>query len=294
MERPGTRHCQLGIRWTIGDVNPEGFEALQLSIYGAWSLFGSRACYQVCVNSVGVSQARQQTGELPVEVEWREVSRADLPEFLRLGHTVAEGTGWKFCPLRAFERIPELALDNDCILWSVPPALERWLQGASAGLIAEDVRPHFGCFASRCGLAPRNSGIRGLAPEFPFEQVLGELMREGRQLLTEGDEQGLQVACLQARGEPQVVPVSDVAICSPFPPHGQALGQCGAHFVGLNTKHFGWTYYGQDPVQLTRAYWRHIQPALLEKLPGAQSLQQERPLKDARPGSQITGVRGPG
>ncbi len=53
--------------------------------------------------------------------------RNDLPDFLRLGQDIAEGPGWKFCPLRAFQGIPELALDNDYILWSISPAVERWV-----------------------------------------------------------------------------------------------------------------------------------------------------------------------
>lgn len=48
---PGTP----GIRWTIGDVHPLGVEALRLSIWGAWKLFGPAAKYAVCANSVPLS-----------------------------------------------------------------------------------------------------------------------------------------------------------------------------------------------------------------------------------------------
>ena len=41
----------LAVRWTIGDVNPAGFEALRLSIWGACRLFGPEGQYAVCVNT---------------------------------------------------------------------------------------------------------------------------------------------------------------------------------------------------------------------------------------------------
>ena len=244
----------------------EGFEALRLSILGAWKLFGDAAFYLVCVNCLDGQDARKRTGELPVEVEWRAVSRKDLPDCLTLAGNFAEGTGWKFCPVRAFEGMPELALDNDCILWSMPAAVADWLRHGHGCVIAEDVRQHFGRFSSRCAAAPRNSGIRGLGPEFPFEEALAELTRDAGTLSTEGDEQGLQVACLQARGNPGVVSLREVTICSPFPPHAQVLGTCGVHFVGLNTKRFAWSYYGQDPVVITRQHWQRMKPAVLAKV----------------------------
>jgi hypothetical protein len=246
-------------------VNREGFEALQLSICGAWKIFGRAARYVVCVNSADAGFAREQTGALPVEVEWKKVSRSDLPDFLKLGGSFAEGTGWKFCPLRIFHGIPELALDNDCILWKMPEAIERWLRDGGC-LIAEDVRAHFGGFAAQCGTAPRNSGIRGLAPDFPFENALADLMRNGSELKTEGDEQGLQVAAVQWGGSPEVVSLWDVTICSPFPPHFQCLGNCGAHFVGLNTRRFNWDFYGRNPVEVTREHWQKFKPAVAEKV----------------------------
>jgi hypothetical protein len=259
---------KLGIRWTIGNVNPEGFEALRLSITGAVKIFASTAVYLVCVNSISAEEARDWTGSLPVQVEWREVRREHLPRFLNFGAGVAEGTGWKFCPLRAFTDLAELSIDNDCILWEMPRGMERWLEAGRGCLIAEDVRGHFGAFAPLCGTAPRNSGIRGITPEFPFEELLSGFMAQSPGLATEGDEQGLQVAAIHARGAPELVRVDEVTICSPFPPHLQALGSCGVHFVGLNTKQFNWSMDGENPADLTRENWRKLKPLVEEKVFG--------------------------
>src|SRR5438105_2021446 len=119
----------IGVRWTVGDVSDRGFEALRLSIWGAWHVFGPEAAYAVCVNSIPVRDARERTEPVPHAVEWHHATADDLPASLRtvLARNMAEGTGWKFAPLRLFPRRFELALDNDAILWALPPSIERWL-----------------------------------------------------------------------------------------------------------------------------------------------------------------------
>jgi hypothetical protein len=227
----------VALRWTIGDVSARGFAALRLSILGARQAFGAHARLAVCVNTIDIATARARIGPIPEGVLWHR-SDERIPSFLRnhLDAGLAEGVAWKFAPMRLFPDDWEIALDNDCIIWTMPDAVRAWLTGATRTcLLAEDVTPAFGQFATLCGPEPRNSGIRGLPPGFDLEAALAEMLRAHPiQLVSELDEQGLQVAALSRQCPPAVVPVSDVAICSPFPPHVPDLGRCGAHFVGLN------------------------------------------------------------
>ncbi len=234
------RTDRLGIRWTIGAVSDRGFEALQLSIWGAWRLFGPGARYTVCVNSLPLKTVRQRVGTVPENVSWL-MSDGRLPPFLsaHLDGGLAEGVAWKFAPLRLFPDRYELSLDNDCILWDMPEAIGAWLSGEDgrACILAEDVAPAFGQFAPLCGAAPRNTGIRGLPPFFDLGTALRKTLAAcPARLVSELDEQGLQVAALSRARPPLVVTLGEVAICSPFPPHMQGLGSCGAHFVGLNMR----------------------------------------------------------
>lgn len=257
----------LGIRWTIGDVSREGFETLRLSIAGAHRLFGNRADYAVCVNSVRASVARRLVGELPVDVRFVPVTRDDIPHFIRekLDFSMAEGTGWKFAPLQVFPDRYELALDNDCVLWRMSESLLMWLDSSSC-LVAEDVRPCFGQFAALAGTAPRNSGIRGLPPAFDLETALRRTFeRCPGTLKSELDEQGLQVATL-VHGPHFVVSRDEVTICSPFPPHVSRLGTAGVHFVGLNAKALPWTYNGRPAHEFVRAHWRHFRPSVYKRV----------------------------
>jgi hypothetical protein len=247
---------RVSIRWTVGDVSLEGFQALRLSTWGAHRIFGDAARYVVCVNTVGLETARERTGDVPAEVEWLDVTGA-VPDWVRraFGRGMGEGVAWKLAPVRLFPDAFEIALDNDCILWRMPAAMDEWIRSGRGHLLAEDVRPCFGRFADACGPAPRNTGIRGVAPGFDLERALQRVVPEsGGPLSSELDEQGLQVAAL-SDGDLKVVSTRQVSICSPFPPHARDLGQCGAHFVGLNARHVPWSYEGRPGHEVIRAHW---------------------------------------
>ena len=152
----------IGVRWTVGDASARGYEALRLSIWGVYNLFGPGAAYVVSVNQIA-PEARRRTGEAPAAVSWRPPGQ--LPDFLcgSLDPGMAEGVAWKFAPLRLFPERYEVALDNDCILWAMPPSVLAWLESdrADQSLLAEDVRQGFGHFAALCPPEPRNSGFAG-------------------------------------------------------------------------------------------------------------------------------------
>lgn len=248
----------LGIRWTIGDVSPAGFEALRLSVHGAVRLFGDRADYLVCVNTIPVGEARLRTGPCPPRLQWCSVPNA-RPAVLDgvVDEGMAEGAAWKLVPLRAFPNAYELALDNDVILWDLPVAMRRWLAGeAGARLAAADVILANGRFAHLCGAEPRNSGIRGIGPSFDYEAAVADVLRRvPARLSSELDEQGLQIAALSLDGPPLVVTTEEVSICSPFYPHMTGLGTCGAHFVGLNSKSIPWNYYDRPGLEVRLEHW---------------------------------------
>lgn len=260
----------VGIRWTIGDVSDHGFEALGLSIRGAHRLFGARARYAVYVNSIPIERAQARCGPVPVDVEWRDAT-GRTPAWLaaHLDDGYAEGVAWKLAPPRAFPDRHELALDNDVILWRLPGAIARWLARADACVVAEDVRACFGQFADLCGDGARNLGIRGVPPGFDLDAALRDVLAARPVRLTsELDEQGLQVAALARARAVDVVPLADVTICSPFPPHLPELGRCGAHFCGLNARRVGWSLHGRPAEDHLADHWRRWR-AEIERRVGA-------------------------
>lgn len=237
-------------------------------------LFGPEARYVVCVNSLPAEDAQRRTGELPLTVEWRNVSREEMAPALRgyFDDAMLEGTGWKLVPTRIDAERYELALDNDCILWELPAAIRRWLESGSGGVLAEDVSRCLGSFGAVCPPGAYNSGIRGIAPDWDWEHALQSVLEAVRrssdqplQLLTELDEQGLQTAAIFRNDTVHLVRRNEVSICSPFWPRSPELGSCGAHFVGMNARHTAWSYYDRPADFWLDRHWTRHRPALYER-----------------------------
>lgn len=270
-----TNTRRLTIRWTIGDVRLRGFEMLRLSIAGALQIFGPEARYVVCVNSVSVKEARARTGALPRYVEWREVTRRDVPELLgrALNDSLIEGMGWKLVPLRVDPQRYELSLDNECILWRLPDGMRRWLECPHVHLIAEDASRCFGSFDPLCAPGAWNAGIRGLAPGSDLEDALDRVLRarsvsvrSDAPISAEIEEQGLQIAAISAMGPFLNVSTRDVTICSPFWPGSPELGLRGAHFAGMNAAHLPWRYYDRSADDWLQDHWERRRPELYRRV----------------------------
>lgn len=267
---------KLVVRWTIGDVSDEGFDALRLSVQGAQRLLGRGATCVVCVNTIGAWKAQRRCGHVLHDVEWVEVSRDMIPRFIRerLDARLADGAGWKLAPVRLRDEGCSIALDNDCILWDLPVTLAALTRGAAHCVLAEDVVAANGVFSGLCSRA-LNSGIRGLPAGFDYESLLRQVLDEtSADLLTELDEQGLQSAALSRAG-PAVVRLDEVSICSPFPPHHPDVGTCGAHFVGLNARSFDWEYFGRPALEVRREHWQALRPHVVEKVAGGRGAPAE-------------------
>jgi hypothetical protein len=74
------------------------------------------------------------------------------------------------------------------------------------------------------------------------------------------------VAAVSTLCEPAVVSINDVSICSPFPPHRRDLGRCGAHFCGLNTRHYPWQLEGRYAEEWIEDQWRQHLPTVRARL----------------------------
>jgi hypothetical protein len=239
----------LAIRWTIGDVSSRGFETLALSISGARNVFGPSARYIVCVNTIGIAAAQSRVGNVAADLEWIDTTSA-LPDWLLpwLDTNLAGGVAWKFAGMQVCSERQTLSLDNDVILWRMPPTIREWLDDADSFLIAEDVLACHGKFSSLCPSDARNSGIIGIPPRFELESAVRSLLcAAGARLSSETDEQGLQVALVTSHKH-RVVRLNEVSISGYFRPHMLEVGSCGAHFVGVNLKdypfaHGFWDYW---------------------------------------------------
>jgi len=274
----------LVVRWTIGDVSDDGFESLRLSVQGAQRLFGRAADYVVCVNTIGAWRAQKRCGTVLPGVHWVEVDRDMIPRFIRerLDAEMAEGAGWKLAPLRLHNERRSISLDNDVILWSRPRAIDALLNGTATCVLGEDTAGAYGIFQEMCNGA-FNSGIRGLSEHIDYEALLRQVLDETTaDFSSELDEQGLQVAALM-RAHPAIVTLEEVPVCSPFHPHRESPGTCGAHFVGLNARNLPWDYYGRPAIEVRREHWQQWKGDAALKVGNRQPSPPVAPLSAAPP-----------
>jgi hypothetical protein len=265
------RNRSVGIRWTIGSVADDGFEALRLAAWGAWKVFGPGAEYTVCVNTISVDEARRRTGPVPHKVRWI-AATGRLPAWV-LPHVdaagMAEGKAWKFDPFSVYPDRWEISMDNDVILWELPAAIRAWLGEGDTErcLIAADVAHAHGAFSRYAGSEPRNAGIRGIPPGFDLAARMSAILAENPVVMSsELDEQGLQVAAVNRVKPAAVVSTDDVTICSPFHPHQPYLGAAGAHFVGLNEHDLPWSYYDRPASECVREHWQRLRGELYQRV----------------------------
>jgi hypothetical protein len=179
--------------------------------------------------------------------------------------------GWKLVPLRVYRQRYELALDNDCILWSLPAAMKQWLDAPDAYLLARDVERCLGSFDAICPPGTMNAGIRGLPPSADLKEPLAAVLEEAlghagiERFTSEIEEQGLQAAAMCRMHPLFFVDTEEVTICSPFWPRSPDLGTCGAHFVGMNAAHIPWNYYDRPADLWLQEHWERMRPLLYEK-----------------------------
>jgi hypothetical protein len=183
-----------------------------------------------------------------------------------------QGMAWKLVPLRIYPERYELALDNDCILWSIPESMHRWLQSEKAFLLAEDVQRCLGSFDAICPPGAYNGGIRGLPPMHDLQDMLRDVLGEAAglsngklKLAAEIEEQGLQAAAMCRLKPLSLVRTSEVSICSPFWPNSPKLGTSGAHFVGMNSRHIPWNYFDRPAGEWLDEHWARHRPALYDR-----------------------------
>ena len=238
--------AKVGVRWSVGALGSRGMEALRLSIWGAWRIFGERALYTVFVRGRSAHDVQEAMEELPPGIAW--VNSDDLvpPFILAHGGGAAETVEERFAPLRQYPGRFELSLDPGCILWELPEPIERWLveQHGYRCILTQDASAKYGQFHEYCGPGHLSSAIRGLPPAFKYGATIRELLRErelmvGHRLrMSPDDALGLEIAAAVRLAEPLIVTEREVTVCSPFHPY---LGTCGARFVGLHAEYAPWT-----------------------------------------------------
>lgn len=209
------------LRWTIGPVNPLGFEILGHSVRRFQS-FQNDFDLLICHNQLDASQL-EILKRLDIQLYCQDeyVSKLIFPP---------EGCGWKLYPPRLRPDAHEVIMDNDLVLFD-DICLKKFV-GEDCLLITEANGRRLGNFDSSVPAGVKiNSGLIGLPPGFDFEKEILEMQAASGRQRFEGffDEQGL-VAAVVSKYRYTLISLDEIWVCS----DQLRLTPVGIHFVRAN------------------------------------------------------------
>jgi len=217
-------------RWTIGPVQPAGYECLYRSITNFTRLYDAKVV--ICQNGNGWLPEAQ--GPVRVLNQKDSLSTTDGPI----------GVAWKLYPPRISLNDHEIFIDNDLIVEQRIEEIDAFLAGDMTLMIEGESRM-YGRFENH---VPKgytiNSGLFGVPPGFDLGKFLrfyGSKWEENCWHSSKTwDEQGLVATALLSYSKHCIISKETITNCET-----RLTRSKGMHFVGLNRreKHKPWQQY---------------------------------------------------
>jgi hypothetical protein len=222
------------IRWTIGNVNENGFTCLKKSILSLKKLLGNKVDYVVVYNSITDAKLK----DMPAMT----INQSDYKTSLPIEPC---SFAWKFYPPRLRLESHEIFLDNDIIFHRIPTIMEEFLNG-NFNLLYEGRYRLLGSFDN---MIPKNikvnSGIFGLVPFYNLSTEINQLFLDIKKTQwiekvdtpldqpNMFDDQGL-IAFLLMKTQYKILPLTEVPIIESWEELPRGNNIKGYHFVQLN------------------------------------------------------------
>lgn len=213
-------------RWTIGPVQPAGFDCLKRSIKSATNLYECEAV--ICHNRLNDKQL-DELHDLRVRLLSQETDPA--------AQTINPiGVAWKLIPPRLDINRREIFIDNDLIIVKRIPEIDYFLASSSTLLLEADSRT-YGQFDRHVPPDKNiNSGLFGLPIGFDLQRYISFYVDDwqinsgsANELSKTFDEQGLVAFVLLSHPDYKIISSKTITNCEH---HFES--SFGMHFVGLN------------------------------------------------------------
>ena len=219
----------LVIRWQIGPFGEMSWRALRLSVVLMQRLLPE-------ANLIITHQ-----GPIPA------LGEIVGPEYIGQENLYSHG---RFVPERFDHTAHELWLENDHILWAIPPGMTRWMSRDDATLVWIVDWDYYGNYADRVGDFRACPGMYGLPPGVTMPAPPASERGDDQA------EQGYVAAWLREHPPHEIVTHDEVAAYMPnhdILKHTHSkLGTHGVHLPGLNR---GWSRGAEELiVELERKY----------------------------------------
>lgn len=214
------------IRWTIGDVSEQGFNALNISIRNWKKLYEDQFDIFVCYNNISIKKIEHIKG-----VEF--INQEDYKDSLIIP-PLDGNPSWKLYPPRLKKECYEIFIDNDLIFSKRMPLIDDFLKDKFF-FITEGLKRGFGFFDNLVKNKNNlNSGLFGLTPFYDFKKELETSIKEtGFEKWNDFfDEQGC-VAYTINKQNYKMISLLQIGLCNERSP-GYTEGEYGTHFVRIN------------------------------------------------------------
>jgi len=200
---------QAIVRWTIGNVQPAGYDCLAESIIKFSKLYDVEIV--ICYN-----------GSQNLEFCGTKIKCID--QSIKFG-SLERGVAWKLYPPRIDTNKHEIFIDNDVIIEEHIEEIDKFLMVDDCTLLLEGECRNYGKFEQHVPPGYKiNSGIFGVPPGFNLEKYIrfygDNWTNNCRHTSKTWDEQGLVATALLSNKKKIIIPKTTVTNCeSKFKPH---------------------------------------------------------------------------
>jgi len=253
---------RLVIRWTFGEnrarpLSPQALDMLEMSIKFAKLLF-PKARFIVCYNNLkqttlnALMKIVSETG-----VEAKDVTNL-LPSYL--ARTDVKNSWWKYAIPRLDEKAYEILMDNDVVLWRIPPTLERAIKEQALVALTDAAGQYYGDFHDLVmNLNPKlklNAGLLGMPPSFKVD--FGLIQRVKLRDFFHSEQGFTALNFLLYNGKKYLIPLEEVVQLNiiKVPPEELIARYCGGHFAGCSYAHFD--FWEKKYSQAVKNYYRRL------------------------------------
>lgn len=246
----------LLVRWTFGEtkarkISWQAWEMLECSVKFAKILF-PKARLVICANNLSPSVQATLSGISTMN----EVELLDTTDCLKenLQNDKVKNSWWKYAPPRLDSSKYEIILDNDVILWKMPPTLLSSIREGALVALSDAAGRYYGDFFNEVDAYDQglclNAGLIGMPPGFSMDfNALDNIQ------LTDffHSEQGFTALNFaRYKGGKNLISLKEVAQLNTMDIEPQLLlsEYSGGHFCGCSFAHYSfWEKKYRDPIK---------------------------------------------
>lgn len=217
------------IRWTIGNVCPNGYTLLKYSVSSFIQHYGNNYRFIICYNNITKEKLNVNNNV----------------ELYQQNYKVFQGSGsvWKLTPPRLNISVPELFIDNDVVFTRKNLKIVEFLQGQNFLLCKENFKAYGKYTEKMSEIEKYNAGLFGIPENYEFEKELIENWKKLGSIPHLGslEEQGL-VAYTISKHEHISIEPKEFFLCYNSRPKTEKTKYNWSadthHFVGANRNKF--------------------------------------------------------